>query len=235
MTSRIAIIKTGTTHPRLHSIFGDFDNWFRESVSHAHFTTFEVADGNKPPELRDYDGFIVTGSPAMVTDNAPWSENLKPWLRSVQQYGKPLLAVCYGHQLLAEALGGKAGWHPQGREIGTVSINLTDAGKQDPLLGGLAPIFTAQVTHAQSALTLPPGATLLAYNDYEPHQAYRIGNNIWSVQFHPEFSADIMRGYVFEAAEKLLAAGMPVRKLLATLDHADANRHLVQRFVDLCQ
>jgi len=44
-----------------------------------------------------------------------------------------------------------------------------------------------------------------------------------------------MRGYVFEAADKLLAAGMPVRKLLATLDHADANRHLVQRFVDLCQ
>lgn len=235
MTSRIAIIKTGTTHPRLHGIFGDFDNWFRETVGHAHFTTYEVAAGNRAPAIKEYDGFIVTGSPAMVTDKEPWSENLKPWLQKVVRLKKPLLAVCYGHQLLADALGGKAGWHPKGREIGTVAISLTEAGKEDPLMGTLAPTFSAQVTHAQSVLELPPGATLLAFNDYEPHQAYRIGDNAWGVQFHPEFHADIMRGYLFEASEKLMADKVPVRKLLAGVHPADANQHLVQRFVDLCE
>lgn len=235
MTSRIAIIKTGTTHPRIQGIYGDFDNWFRESVRHAHFTTFDVAEGARAPGIKDFDGFIVTGSPAMVTEQHAWSENLKPWLQKVVRLNKPMLAVCYGHQLLAEALGGKAGWHPKGREIGTVDITLTEAGRSDALLGTLAPTFSAQVTHAQSALELPQGATLLAFNDYEPNQAFRVGQNVWSVQFHPEFTADIMRGYLFEASAKLLADNVPIRALLEAVDHADANRHLVQRFVDLCE
>ncbi|HBO92961.1 MAG: GMP synthase [Alcanivorax sp.] len=234
MSSRIGIIKTGTTHPRLRSIFGDFETWFQDSVGHAHFTTYDVAGGVKPPPTDACDGFIVTGSPAMVTEKAPWSENLKPWLMQMVEQERPVLAVCYGHQLLAEALGGEAGWHPKGREIGTVAINLTQAGKEDLLLSALPATFSAQVTHAQSALKLPPGATLLASNQYEPHQAYRVGSRAWSVQFHPEFTADIMRGYIFEAYEKLMAAQIPVKGLLAAVDHADANHHLVQRFVDLC-
>lgn len=234
MSSRIGIIKTGTTHPRLRSIFGDFEKWFQDSVGHAHFTTYDVAGGEKPPAIDACDGFIVTGSPAMVTEKAAWSENLKPWLVQLVDQSRPLLAVCYGHQLLAEALGGEAGWHPKGREIGTVAVNLTQAGKEDPLLGGLSDTFSAQVTHAQSALVLPPGAILLASNDYEPHQAYRVGSQAWSVQFHPEFTADIMRGYIFESYEKLLTAQLPVKSLLAAVDHADANHHLLQRFADIC-
>ncbi|RLU03996.1 MAG: glutamine amidotransferase [Ketobacter sp.] len=235
MTSRIGLIKTGTTHPRLRCIFGDFESWFQDSVSHGHFTTYDVAGGEKPPAIQDCDGFIITGSPAMVTEQLPWSENLKPWIQLVVEAKRPLLAVCYGHQLLAEALGGEAGWHPKGREIGTVSVKLTEAGKEDQLLSGLPETFLAQVTHAQSALALPPGATLLASNQYEPHQAYRVGERAWGVQFHPEFTADIMRGYIFEAYEKLLAAQIPVKKLLAGVTHADANQHLIQRFVDLCE
>ncbi|MEE2731702.1 MAG: glutamine amidotransferase [Pseudomonadota bacterium] len=235
MTSRIGIIKTGTTHPRLRSIFGDFESWFQDSVGHGHFTTYDVAGGAKPPSLHECDGYIITGSPAMVTEKLSWSENLKSWIQQIVAEGRPLLAVCYGHQLLADALGGEAGWHPKGREIGTVTIKLTTTGKEDPLLSGLPETFLAQVTHAQSALVLPPDATLLASNSYEPHQAYRVGERAWGVQFHPEFTADIMRGYIFEAYEKLLAAKMPVRTLLSSVQHADANQHLIQRFVDLCE
>jgi len=234
MTTSIGIIKTGTTHPRLRHIFGDFEKWFQESVSQAHFTTYDVAGGEKPPAPNACDGFIITGSPAMVTDCAGWSENLKLWIEKVVTARVPMLAVCYGHQLLAAALGGEAGWHPRGREIGTVSVELTEAGKSDELLGVLPQTFTAQVTHAQSALKLPPNAVLLARNDYEPHQAYRVGDRIWSVQFHPEFTADIMRGYILEATEKLLETDIVIRDLLASVDHADANRHMVQRFADLC-
>ena len=61
-----------------------------------------------------------------------------------------------------------------------------------------------------------------------------MGSQAWSVQFHPEFTADIMRGYIFEAYEKLLAAQLPVKSILAAVDHADANHHLLQRFVDIC-
>lgn len=235
MTASIAILKTGSTHPRLRAIFGDFEDWFQQQISHGHFTTFDIAGGDNLPGFEDFDGYIITGSPAMVTEQAPWSEAIKPWLMQLAERDKPLLAVCYGHQLLAEAFGGKTGWHPEGREIGTVNITLTDQGQQDALLGFLPKHFTAQVTHAQSALTLPDTAILLACNDYEPHQAFRIGATLWGIQFHPEFSADIMRGYIFETSEKLIQSMHPIKALLSGVKTADANTKVIQRFVELCQ
>ncbi|MAR92995.1 MAG: GMP synthase [Pseudomonadales bacterium] len=244
MVTQIGILKTGSTHPRLRAIFGDFDTWFRvhrgpagtspAGIGQADFTLFDIAGGATPPPLEQCRGYIITGSPAMVTAREPWSEALKPWLQQVVAARVPLLAVCYGHQLLAEALGGAAGWHPRGTEIGTVEITLTEAGREDPLLGALPPRFLAQVTHSQSALRLPPEAVLLAANEFEPHHGFRLGPMAWGVQFHPEFSADIMRGYLFEASDKLLAAGQDVRALLARVRPADADQRLLERFVALC-
>lgn len=233
MIKTIAILKTGSTHKKLQTIFGDFEDWFCSEIQFAHFTTFDLPNGDCPPSADEYDGFIVTGSPAMVTEQAPWSESLKPLLITLVKMDKPLLAVCYGHQLLAEAAGGTSGWHPKGREIGTVEVKLTERGEQDPLLGILPPTFLAQATHAQSVLTLPPQATLLAYNDYEPNHGFRLGKQIWSIQFHPEFSADIMRGYLFETAEKLMADAIPVKQILTQIQHAHAGKNLIQRFIDL--
>lgn len=233
MTKQIAILKTGNTHKKLQTIFGDFEDWFSEGITGAKFTTFDLPQGDLAPPVDQYDGYIITGSPAMVTSQEAWSENLKPFLKTLTAQDKPLLAVCYGHQLLADALGGKCDWHPKGREIGTVSISKTEQGKTDPLFSVLPDTFLAQVTHAQSAITLPSGAILLALNDYEPNHAYRIGSNIYSMQFHPEFSADVMRGYLFETAEKLTADGINVKSLLAQIQNADAASNLIQRFVDL--
>ena len=235
MTKHIAILKTGSTHPKLKTLFGDFEFWFQKDIQGTQFTTYDLPNGDALPAADQYSGFIVTGSPAMVTDQESWSENLKPLLKTLANRDIPLLAVCYGHQLLAEALGGKAGWHPQGREIGTVAITKTTQAENDPLLSILPSTFFAQVTHAQSVLTLPEGASHLAFNEYEPNHAYRIGQRVWSLQFHPEFSADIMRGYLFETAEKLLNDGISVADKLTEVKSAHASSNLIQRFVDLIE
>lgn len=232
---KIAIIKTGSTHARLSRIFGDFDQWFRVEKESVQFTTCDAEGGESLPDINTLDGVIITGSPCMVSDKAPWSVNLETWVQDLAKTNVCCLAVCYGHQLLAEALGGRAGWHPKGREIGTVHIELTAEGKQDSLLGELPTRFTAQVTHAQSALVLPPQATLLASNPYEPHHAFRVGERMWAIQFHPEFNADIMRGYVFETAERLLSEQRNVSELLSSITPADANQGLIKRFVDICR
>ena len=235
MSTPIAILKTGTTHPKLKAIFGDFEDWFSGNNPCADFTTFDLPKGAHLPPVESFAGYIITGSPAMVTDNAPWSEALKPFLREIISEQTPLLAVCYGHQLLAASLDGAAGWHPKGREIGSVAIRLTPEGEQDPLLGMLPNPFMAHVTHAQSVLKLPSNATLLAFNEYEPHHAYRIGHNAWSVQFHPEFHADIMRGYLFETAAKLLDDNRDVSALLQQIKQAHANQDLIDRFVQIAK
>src|SRR5690606_3562878 len=96
---------------------------------------------------------------------------------------------------------------------------------QDPLLNILPERFKAQVTHAQSVKRLPPDATLLAGNDLEPHHAFRIGERTWGVQFHPEFSAEVMRAYIEETNAN--------PQLLEQVKVADASENLLQRFVEL--
>src|SRR5688572_21533998 len=77
-----------------------------------------------PPSREGFAGTIVTGSGAMVTDRHEWSERSAQWLRDAAHDGMPLLGICYGHQLIAHALGGEVDYHPAGREMGTVQLEL---------------------------------------------------------------------------------------------------------------
>ena len=114
---------------------------------------------------------------------------------------------------LAEALGGKSGYHPQGRETGTFEVALTEAGQADDLFGTLPGRFPAHLTHAQSVLTPPAGSVVLASNAHDPYQALRLGPNQWSVQFHPEFTAPVMRAYLEHQSKGLGEAGQNVEAL----------------------
>ncbi len=104
-------------------------------------------------------------------DRVPWSEVLAAWVAEAVPMGIPVLGVCYGHQLLAHALGGEVDYHPAGPEVGTVPVRLTPAARTDPLFARLPETFYAHATHAQSVLRLPAAAVHLAGNDYEPHHA----------------------------------------------------------------
>jgi GMP synthase (glutamine-hydrolysing) len=133
----------------------------------------------------------------MVTDREDWSEQLAQWIRQTHQQ-LPLLGICYGHQLIAHALGGKVDYRDQGMEIGTHQVQLAPAAAGDELLGIMPARFDAHLVHSQSVIELPTGATLLAANAVESHQSYRVGNSTWGVQFHPEFDATAMRFYLSE-------------------------------------
>lgn len=225
MAKKIILLKTGSTHPRIRQRFGDFEDWFLQAWGGCDVTVVNAVMTTNLPTLTGDEGIVITGSPAMVTDQEPWSEALARWLVHMAHGNVPILGVCYGHQLLAHALGGSVHWHPQGREIGTVEIVLETEAHNDPLLSILPEHFKAQVTHAQSVNTLPPGATLLARNDFEPHHAFRLGKATWGVQFHPEFSTEVMRAYIEETGAD--------KTLLSRITAADANHNLLQRFVEL--
>ena len=132
----------------------------------------------------------------MVTERRDWSERSAAWLRDAAQAGMPLFGICYGHQLLAHALGGEVGDNPAGREMGTIGLELHPHAEHDPLFAGLPAQFAAQATHLQTVLRAPEGATVLARSSQDDCHAFRWGDRAWGVQFHPEFSATHMRGYV---------------------------------------
>src|SRR5690606_41466359 len=114
---------------------------------------------------------IISGSAAMVTQRLDWSERTAAWMRDAAHDGFPLLGICYGHQLLAHALGGQAGENPEGRCMGTIEVGLHAASAQAPLFAGLPPQFAAHATHMQVARRLPEEAVALAQASPDPFHA----------------------------------------------------------------
>ncbi|MCG8518169.1 MAG: glutamine amidotransferase [Pseudomonadales bacterium] len=234
--SRVVILKTGQSYPAIIEQFSDFEDWFIAGLSpELELTVINVTEDQDPGQIDDWDGIVVTGSPAMVSERAPWSERTARWLAQAVAQDKPVLGVCYGHQLLAHALGGEVGYHPGGRESGTFEVRLNEAGEADPLLGSLPRAFPAQLTHLQSVLSLPTGATLLASSDHEPHQAFRVGDRAWGVQFHPEFTAPVMRAYLGVQAPALATEGLSPQALIDGVIDTPEAASLLQRFSALVQ
>ncbi len=199
MTQPILIAVTGETFPSIRAELGDFDDWIAAGLGAGLPVERLDARSDAPlPDPRDYAGIVVTGSHAMVSTREPWSERLGAWLAACADAdAAPILGICYGHQLLAHALGGEVGdRHDRRFEIGTVEIAATDGDRDDPLLGALPARFDAQVVHFQSVHRLPPGARVLAASAADPCQAFCRGSRAWGVQFHPEFPQAALERYV---------------------------------------
>jgi GMP synthase (glutamine-hydrolysing) len=142
------------------------------------------------------DGLIVLGGRMSAHDQTtnPWIEPLKDLMVAAAEAGVPTLAICLGHQLLAEAFGGQVTVnHPGGGEHGASPVTWHEGAVDDPLLGRLAEAGSSLVaeSHSDTVTVLPPGATQLASSQLYPNQAFRVGSAV-GVQFHPEASPELM-------------------------------------------
>ena len=231
----LVIVKAGTTFPDTAGHLGDFEDWTRRGLEPSLRPIEVVAPyrGDLLPELAALAGIIVTGSHDMVTDRAEWSERTGQWLARAARAGVPVLGICYGHQLLAHALGGQVGYNPSGVEMGTVEIQLTPEGADDPLFRGLPPAFNANASHHQQVAVLPEDAVLLARSRFEPHHAFRVGPCAWGVQFHPEFDAAVMRSYIEHEAEDLRRDGLDPESILTAVAPTPVAASVLGKFADL--
>ncbi len=236
MTKKLLIIKTGNTIASLRNSGEDFEDWFvaGAGLEPGQALVSSLFMGQPLPALEKLAGIIVTGSPAYITDLEPWNQIGADYLREAVTRSLPVLGVCYGHQLLAWAFGGEVDFHPRGREIGSVDIELTPAGQQDRLLGTLPSRFAAQVSHQQSVLQLPAEAVRLAQNDFDSNHGFRLGDNAWGLQFHPEFNAEISAAYIRERAADLQAEGLDSEALLKALKPSPEATALLRHFASLC-
>lgn len=231
----VLILKVGQTHDAIRARLGDFDDWIAAGLRQggAHTVTVDPRHGASLPEPSTLAGIVVSGSHAMVSDREPWSEALLPWVRQAVASSTPFLGICYGHQLLAHAFGGEVAHHPDGVEIGTVTVRQEAAAQSDPLFAQLPSAFDALSVHWQSVRRLPEGAVWLASSVHEQHHAFRIGANAWGVQFHPEFSVEALRAYLDGLGPVLAREGRDAAQLAASLKATPEAASVLARFARL--
>ena len=234
---KLLIIKTGRAIKGIPAELLDFEHWTAAAAGLAldHCHTVTVIDGETLPEVRQYRGIVITGSAAMVSDRHAWSEYTAQWLLGAMTPGVPILGICYGHQLLAHALGGHVDYHPRGREMGTKVIHRAPAALHDELFSVLPERFPAHVTHMQSVLRLPAATEVLAWNPFEAHHAVRFAPRVWGVQFHPESTGTAMSHYLRIRSDVLQQEGQDPAELLAAVTETAESEQLLRRFTALTE
>jgi len=232
---KVLIIKTGSTFPFLVSKRGDFEHWILSGmqIEPESALIVDVSNGYPLPGFDGISGVVISGSHAMVTEHPDWSQRTAEWLVEAALKQIPILGICYGHQLLAYALGGEVGDNPNGCEFGTVEVNLNENALGDKLFGGFSTPILAHVSHTQSVLRLPDKARLLASSDVDKNQAFVVGNSAWGVQFHPEFDAEIVIEYINQHSEVLLRENKNPDRIIESSFNTHHGSEMLKRFVEI--
>lgn len=136
---------------------------------------------------------IISGSPRDAWVDDPRNDCALEVIEHCRTAGKPLLGVCFGHQLLGRALGAPVGRHPGGYELGNVNVSLTDEGVKCPLFSGLPRQLDVIESHQDAVLELPQGARLLATGEHTQVQAFDFGDHLLGIQFHPEMDPAVLQ------------------------------------------
>jgi GMP synthase (glutamine-hydrolysing) len=227
----LCILVTGDPVAPTQERVGGFANLVRTGLSGVWQGGFVEVDARSAAELPASErvaGVIVTGSASSVTERAPWILRAEEYLARAVELSHPVLGICFGHQLLGQALGGLVERNPNGREMGTIELEIVE---DDPLLDRSITPALAHATHVDSVTRLPESARILATTALDPHAALRFGPRAWGVQFHPEFDGQVMSEYIQTRQDLLREEGRDPAAMLAGIKAAEAGRVVLERFV----
>ncbi len=191
---KLGILKADAVRPEWVPRFGEYPDMFIAILGRAdpklEFVVYDVEQGQYPADIDEVDAYLITGSKSGVYENKPWIAPLMAFVCEVHRRHKKLVGICFGHQLVAQALGGKVeksskGW---GMGLHTHHFGRTpawhDQGERD---------LQILVSHQDQVLELADGSEVLAGSDFCENAVIRVGDHILTFQGHPEFVPELSR------------------------------------------
>ena len=207
MSFRLGLIETDVLYDDLRADYGSygrmFENFFRacakDSGMNLEFAYYQVQQGDYPADFDECDMYLITGSKAGVYEDFGWITELTNWIQQAYSAKTKLLGICFGHQLLAHALGGLAEKSNKGWGMGVRSLASSPSAFAKPLPKTLSLIYS----HQDQVVELPREAQRLLGDDFCPNAAFHIGNQVLGFQGHPEFDAEYSSRLLVRRAEAI--------------------------------
>ncbi|WP_299146458.1 type 1 glutamine amidotransferase [uncultured Tateyamaria sp.] len=179
---KIGILQTGHAPDEVLGTIGDYDAMFHRLLDgHGfEFETYNVVDMAFPDGPEACDGWLITGSKHGAYEDHAFIPPLEDLIRAVHASGRPMVGICFGHQIIAQAMGGRVIKFEGGWRVGRTEYTLNDK------------TVALNAWHQDQVVEVPPGAAVTATNDFCENAALVYGDRIWTIQPHPEFDADMV-------------------------------------------
>ena len=218
---RIGILLVDNLAPDLASIAGDYDELYRWVFDAPDVELeFHAAHlGQLPPSVRGVDAWVIGGSRASAYDDVPWIHGLRDFVREAYLADMTLIGICFGHQLIADVLGGKAGPADIGWNAGARTYRRNDGST-----------FELLASHRDQVLELPHGGEVTVRSEHCPISGFRIGHQVITIQPHPEFSGEL--GAELYAGRRHLLGDDAVDRAVASGDTGLARREISDGLLD---
>jgi GMP synthase-like glutamine amidotransferase len=212
MMIKLALLKCMTVSSPLKGEYGDVSDmflaFFSRQASRISLQIHAAEQGDLPEPDAPLDGIIISGSPCSPNENLEWIKKTRQFIQTSHRQKKKMLGICFGHQLLADALGGKVKRAPQGWGLGVQPVSIH---QQMPWMEPAAKQCNIMVSYQDQVIELPPGAKRLASNSHCPNFMFALGHHVLGIQGHPEFSKSFAKA-LYQSRQEMLGQ--------ETLDHA---------------
>ena len=191
---KLGILKTDTVRPEWAVNFGQYQDMFVTLLSRAdptmEFVTYDAENGQYPQDIDEVDAYLITGSKSSVYDDKPWIGPLIEFVQKIAAHNKKIIGICFGHQLVAQALGGKTEKSDKGWGAGLHTHTFTEI---PPWHDGEGADLNILVSHQDQVVENATGARVLASSDFCENAVCQIGDQILTFQGHPEFTPEYSR------------------------------------------
>jgi len=230
----LGILETDSVDKHIRAQQGSYAEMFQRlflSVDNSiEFRVYQVIEGEYPESVDECDAFLITGSKFSAYEDKAWIRRLREYIVELHRQKIKLMGICFGHQIIAQALGGRAERSKKGWGVGNVNSDIVH---KESWMGGDARPFSLLVTHQDQVTRLPGGGRCIAGNSFCEYASFQIEKHILTFQGHPEFSTDYLM-YLMDKRRDILGEERYNRALMSLNSDIDSLM-IAQWMVDFCK